>query len=575
MENEKHAAIDTSRFWGVLKPSLYAAGGFSFFINLMLLAPILYMLQVFDRVLTSRSEPTLYMLTLITAIALVSMSFVDLARSRLMMALGRRIDEMLGERVLKNLILHASSVSRSGYVHGLKDIATLRGFFTGNNIIALFDAPWLIFFILVIFLFHPVMGMIAVLGSAILVLLAWLNEKTNRGDLERYQESTRRSGAFMDQGVRNADVLNSMGMTTRFSARWKQANDETLERMRGTNDRMSAILSASKFIRQSIQVTMMGVGVYLVIHDNLSPGIMIAATILLGRAMAPVESLIGNWNGLVAARSSYNRLAGMFPEIFAEAEKQPLPAPQGRVQVERAYLAGKSAETPIIRHVDLDLPAGKSLAILGPSGSGKSSLAKLIVGVWTPTSGHVRVDGADLAQWDKDFLGRHVGYLPQDVELFQGTISDNIGRFDNTNPEAILAAAKAAHAYDLILRLPDGFDTGIGNGGIQLSAGQAQRIGLARALYDNPCIVVLDEPNANLDAEGEQALVQTLVELKNRGATVIMITHKPALVAPMDYLLVMREGRVELLGPRDDVLAKLGVQPMPHPVSTEKAGASS
>ncbi|MEW6133758.1 MAG: type I secretion system permease/ATPase [Pseudomonadota bacterium] len=571
----KPVAIDTSRFWEVLKPSLYAAGGFSFFINLMLLAPILYMLQVFDRVLTSRSEPTLYMLTVIAVIALVAMAFVDLARSRLMTALGRRIDEMLGERVLKNLILHASSVSRGGYVHGLKDIATLRSFFTGNNIIALFDAPWLIFFILVIFLFHPVMGVIAVLGSAILLLMAWVNEKTNRADIERYQDATRRSGAFMDQGVRNADVLNSMGMTSRFSARWKKSNDETLDRMLGANTRMSAVLSASKFIRQSIQVTMMGVGVYLVIHDNLSPGIMIAATILLGRAMAPVESLIGNWNGLVAARSSYGRLAEMFPEIFADGARQPLPAPSGRIQLERVYLAGKSADNPIIRHVDLDLPAGKSLGILGPSGSGKSSLAKLIVGVWTPTSGHVRIDGADIAHWDRDFLGKHIGYLPQDVELFQGTISDNIGRFDDSDPEAILSAARAAHAYELALHLPDGFDTELGSGGIQLSAGQAQRIGLARALYRKPRIVVLDEPNANLDAEGEQALVQTLVELKNRQTTVIMITHKPALVAPMDYLLVLREGRVELLGPRDEVLSRLGVQPMPHPVPADKAGASS
>lgn len=575
MNKDKPAAIDTSRFWAVLKPSLYAAGGFSFFINLMLLAPILYMLQVFDRVLTSRSEPTLYMLTVIAVIALVSMAFVDVARSRLMMALGRRIDEMLGERVLKNLILHASSVSRGGYVHGLKDIATLRSFFTGNNVIALFDAPWLLFFILVIFLFHPVMGVIAVVGSVILLLLAWVNEKTNRADMERYQDATRRSSQFMDQGVHNADVLNSMGMTSRFSARWKQSNDETLDRMQGANTRMSAIVSATKFIRQSIQVTMMGVGVYLVIHDNLSPGIMIAATILLGRAMAPVESLIGNWNGLVAARSAYARLTEMFPEIFAEHERQPLPAPAGRVQIERAYLAGKSADNPIIRHVEFDLPAGKSLAILGPSGSGKSSLAKLIVGVWSPTSGHVRIDGADIAHWDRDFLGKHIGYLPQDVELFPGSIRDNIGRFDDANPEAVLAAAKAAHAYDLILRLPDGFDTELGSGGIQLSAGQAQRIGLARALYDNPRLIVLDEPNANLDAEGEQALLQTLLDLKNLGSTVIMVTHKPALVASMDYLLVLREGRVELLGPRDEVLAKLGIQTMPHPVSAEKTGASS
>lgn len=575
MKVSNQATIDTSRFWSALRPSLYVAGVFSFFINLMLIGPILYMLQVFDRVLTSRSEPTLYMLTLVVAIALVAMVFVDVARGRLMQIVGRRVDEMLGEPVLKNLIRHASSVSRSGYVHGLKDIATLRGFFTGNNVIALFDAPWLVFFIFIIFMFHPWMGVTALVGSIILLCLAWLNEKTNRKEIERYQDSTRRSSSFMDQGIRNADVLNSMGMTERFSARWEHANAETLDRMQGTSASMGAILSASKFVRQAIQVTMMGLGVYLIIHDNLSPGIMIAGTILLGRAMAPVESLIGNWNGLVAARAAYGRLAKLFPEIFADTTKQPLPAPEGAIRVERVYLAGNTPDTPIIRQADLELPAGKSLAILGPSGSGKSSLAKLIVGVWTPSGGHVRIDGADISQWDGTYLGRFVGYLPQDVELFPGTVADNIGRFETDNPDGILEAAKAAHAYDLILHLPNGFDTRLGEGGIQLSAGQAQRIGLARALYGKPRMVVLDEPNANLDAEGEQALVHTLNALRTQGVTLIMITHKPSLVASMDYLLVMREGRVDVIGPREQVLAKLGVQSMPHPVAAVRTGVSS
>jgi PrtD family type I secretion system ABC transporter len=313
---------------------------------------------------------------------------------------------------------------------------------------------------------------------------------------------------------------------------------------------------------------MMGLGVYLVIHDNLSPGIMIAATILLGRAMAPVESLIGNWNGLVAARSAYERLAKLFPAIFDETRRQALPTPEGRIQVERIYLAGSAKDHPILRQVDFDLPAGKSLGILGPSGSGKSSLAKLIVGVWPSTSGHVRIDGADIRHWDETQVGPHIGYLPQDVELFPGSIAENIGRFDTADGEAILQAAKAAHAYEVILRLPDGFNTSLGDGGIQLSAGQAQRIGLARALYGQPRIVVLDEPNANLDAEGEQALIQALTELKAQRSTVILITHKPSLVAGMDYLLVMREGRVEVLGPRDEVLAKFGVSTMPHPSAT-------
>ena len=515
------------------------------------------MLQVFDRVLTSRSLPTLYMLTLLVGISLVSMALVDMARGRLMVLAGRKVDALLGERVLKHLIRNASAVNRTASLYGLKDIATLRGFLTGNSVISLFDAPWLVIFIVIIFLFHPLMGGVAVLGSVSLVLRAWLNEKTSRQELERYQDITRRASQFMDQGVRNADVLNSMGMTRQFAAKWEALNTSALVRMQATSGRMGGILAASKFVRQSIQIVMMGVGVYLVIHDNLSPGIMIASTTLLGRAMAPVESLIGNWSGLVAARSAYARLLKLFPVIFDDTQRQLLPAPQGRIQVERAYLAGSDKDHPILRQVDFDLPAGKALAILGSSGSGKSSLAKLIVGVWLPTSGHVRIDGADLRHWDPNQLGPCLGYLPQDVELFPGTIAENIGRFDISNREAIIQAAQAAHAYELILRLPEGFETKLGEGGIQLSAGQAQRIGLARALYGQPTIVVLDEPNANLDAEGEQALLQALSELTSQGCTLILITHKPGLVGSMDYLLVMRDGRVELLGPREEVISRL------------------
>jgi PrtD family type I secretion system ABC transporter len=565
MTSGKPSEPTTSRFWSALKPTLLLAGLFSFFVNLMLLAPILYMLQVFDRVLASRSEETLVMLSIAAAIALLGMGLVDHARGRLLLAGGRRIDEMLGERVLKNLIRNASSVGRAGYVHGLKDVATLRGFFSGNNIIAMFDAPWLVFFILLIFLFHPWLGATALIGSLLLLALAWTNEKMNRGDLEQYQESGRRNGQMMDQGIRNADVLNSMGMSSVFAARWGRANAESLDHMQLASANMGAIHTTSKLLRQAIQVTMMGLGVYLVIDHQMTPGVMMAATILLGRAMAPVESLIGNWNGLVAARSAYGRLEKLFPEIFLDRQRTPLPPPKGEIRIEKVYLAGRTPNTPIIRQAELELPAGKSLGILGPSGSGKSSLARLMVGVWRPTSGHVRIDGADMDQWDPDFLGKHMGYLPQDVELFAGTVAENIARFSSPDDAAVLEAARRAHAYELVLGLPDGFDTRLGDGGIQLSAGQAQRVGRARALYGKPSIVVLDEPNANLDADGERALLRTLETLKQEGATVVMITHKPSLVPTMDYLLVMREGRIELMGPRDQVLARMGMGPQAAP----------
>lgn len=536
------------------------AGLFSLFVNLMLLGPTLYMLQVYDRVLTARSVPTLMMLTIGVGIALFSMSLVDFARGRLLALGARQIDDMLGRRILRQVITNASALGRNGYIHGLKDVATLRTFLAGNNVVALFDTPWLLFFIVVIFLFHPWMGGLAVVGALLLLILAWLNETTNRRELERYQEAARRGGQLIDQGLRNADVLNSMGMAERFAENWARQNTAALDQMQQTGIRMGGVLAVSKFLRQFIQIAMMGLGAYLVIHDNLSPGIMIAGTILLGRAMAPVESLIGNWNGLVAARSAYARLAQLFPQVFDETPRHPLPPPQGSVQVENVFLAGASKDHPILQQIRFDLPAGHALAILGPSGSGKSSLAKLIAGVWAPTAGHVRIDGSDVRHWADAQLGQYLGYLPQDVELFSGTIAENIGRFDTQDREAITAAAKAAHAYDLIVRLPDGFETRLGEGGIQLSAGQAQRIGLARALYGCVRLVILDEPNANLDAEGEQALMRTLQELKANQVTVILITHKPSLVSTMDALLIMRDGRVELVGPRDEVLARLNGQ---------------
>ncbi|MBX3670856.1 MAG: type I secretion system permease/ATPase [Rhodocyclaceae bacterium] len=547
-----------SRLISELKPILWVAAGFSLFINLMLLGPTLYMLQVFDRVLTSRSLPTLYLLTLVIVLCLLAMTLVDLARARLLALAGRRIDELLGGRYLVYLIRCAGSVNRSESLYGLKDIATLRNFLTGSNVISLFDSPWLAIFILVIFLFHPGLGLIALLGSAALVLIAWINERTNRNELDRYQDTMRRAAQFMDQGIHNADVLNSMGMTSRFAEKWVNLNRYALNCMQGVSFRMSVLLSMSKFVRQSIQVIMMGYGAYLIIHDNLSPGIMIAGTTLLGRALGPVESLIANWNGLVAARSAFDRVVKLFPAIGDALERQPLPPIQGRLQVQRVILSGRNKEHIILRQIDFELPAGQTLGIVGPSGSGKSSLAKVIAGVWSPTSGHVRIDGAEIDHFDQSQIGACRGYLPQDVELFPGTIAENIGRFDSSDRDAILRAAMAAHAYDLVLQMPEGFETRLGQGGIQLSAGQAQRIGLARALYGSPRIVILDEPNANLDTEGEQALLQALAELKRQGTTVLLVTHRPSLLSGIDHLLVMREGRVEILGPREDVMTRLG-----------------
>lgn len=566
-------SAEEAGFFRRFRPFFVYAGVFSVFINIALLAPMLYMLQVFDRVLVSRSSETLVMLTLATVVALAAMTVIDYVRMRLLLAAGRQLDVALGKPMVRHLIDGASGVVRTSYTHGLRDVATLRAFLSGNNLIALFDAPWLIVFTTLIFLFHPWLGVVSLIGAVLLFLLAFINERANRVTLETMADATRRGSSFIDQGLRNADVLNGMGMTQNFVTRWDKINTEVLDAMRVTGARMGTVQAVTKFMRQATQVAMMATGAYLVVAQNLTPGIMVATTILFGRAMAPMESLMGNWSNLVQARAAYRRLSAIIPDLLKEQHQTELPPPKGHILVEDAVVQGKTSDHTIIRRASLELAAGQSLAILGPSGAGKSSLAKLIAGVWRPNHGHVRLDGADMKSWPRDVVGRYLGYLPQDVELFPGTIAENIARFGEPDDAEVVEAARRAHAADLILRLPQGFDTVIGERGIQLSAGQAQRLGLARALYGRPVVVVLDEPNANLDAEGEAGLLRTLDTLRQDGVTVVMITHKPSLVTGMDQLLVMRDGLCELFGPRDQVLAKLGVTPHAHGTARPAAAA--
>jgi PrtD family type I secretion system ABC transporter len=529
---------------------------FSIFINLALLAPSLYMLQVFDRVLTSRSKETLIMLTLVAVIALLMMLALDFLRTLLLAKAGTALDRMLGEKVLSALVERGSQINRSDEIHGLRDVAILRGFLGGNSIIALFDLPWMLFYIGLIFLFHPLLGAVAILGGAILFVIAWSNEYFNRASIEKSQLAARKASHYIDQGVANVDAINAMGMTPGFVGKWKRMNEEVLAGTLATTERMGGISSVSRFVRQTIQIAMMGTGAYLVIDQHVSAGIMIATTIILGRALAPIESLIANWNNFVQARLAFGRLSHLFgPEGTRELTK--LPPPQGRLTVENVVLASKSIDRPIIRQVSFELQAGDALGVIGPSASGKSSLARLIIGIWQPSAGAVRLDGADIGRTERAEIGPFIGYLPQDVELFPGTVAENIARMGEANPEAVVKAAMSARVHELILRLPNGYDTAIGPGGHILSGGQMQRIGLARALFGNPKLLVLDEPNSNLDAEGEANLLLTLQELHQAKVTVVLVTHKPAVLKQMDKLLVMREGRMELFGPCEEVLLKL------------------
>jgi len=544
-------------FFRQFRPIFIHAGIFSFFINLIILVPSLYMLQVFDRVLTSRSNDTLLLLTLGTVIAMLVMFFLEVTRSRLMRGAGMLLDKRLGATVLSSLLDQETRAGSTPNVHGLKDAAALRNFLSGISIIALFDAPWLPFYILLIFVFNPMLGAVATVGSCLLIGLAWLNEKLSRGPVEEMQEASRAANRYIDVSMRNAEAVKAMGMRPAIVAHWQKKNEQVIQLQLISTDVSGWVNGLSKFLKQFLQTAMLGAGAYLVIRQHVTPGVMMAATVLMGRALAPVEGLLGSWKGLIEARVAYRRLTEQLKSIPETQDATELPPPKGNIAIERGFFHVKGSEKPILKDISFQLAGGESVGIIGPSASGKSSLARLLAGVWQPSSGTVRLDGADVAIWPREQLGRYIGYMPQDVELFPGTVSDNIARLSIVDSFAVITAAQKAGAHEMILHLPQGYDTIVGEGGVVLSGGQRQRISLARALYGTPKLVILDEPNSNLDADGEQALLHAIRTMKAEAVTVVMITHKPTLLTDIDRILVLRDGAIELYGPRDAVLAKL------------------
>ena len=541
------------------RPLLAYAALFSLFTNLLLLVPALYMLQVYDRVLTSRSNETLILLTVSAVIALAVMMLLDLLRTRLLAIGSLLLDKWLGPMVLQQLLSTTRNAGSPTDGHGLRDVEMLRAFLTGPAVLALFDAPWMVIFVLVIFLFHPVLGLIAAAGAIALLAVAVANERLMRQPLRDLQQHSRASGQFIELGLRNAEVINALGMAGTLTRRWEQRNDGVLELQRAVSRRSTFMTALSKFLRQFLQIAMLGAGAWLVVDQHVSGGVMIAATILLGRALAPVELLIAGWKGLIDARGAMQRLDSLLARQGRESVPVELPVPTGHLELERVVFMINGIEKPVIKGISFDLPAGEALGIIGPTASGKSTLARLIAGVWKPQGGTLRLDGADLANWPRERLGPYIGYVPQDVELFAGTIAENIARLGEVDSAAVVTAAQRAHAHDMILRLPKGYDTQVGEGGAALAGGQRQRIALARALYGDPRLIVLDEPNASLDAEGEEALAITLREVRQSGATLIVITHRPSLLinCEADKLLVLREGVAEMFGPLAEVMARV------------------
>jgi PrtD family type I secretion system ABC transporter len=535
------------------------AAGASLVLNLALLAPALYMVQVFDRVFGSRSVETLVMLTAITLLFLALAYFVDGVRARALSFAGRSLDRLLSPAALENALSAVASGPRRVDTDALRDIAQLRGLLNGGGILALFDAPWLPVYLLAITLMHPTLGLCALIGAVGLATVGVLNHWLTRGPAAAVVERSRTSLRTAEALARNAEAVVGMGMTRAAVQRWRSNHDELLGAQRSHAEASAALGAFARALRQALQVVTLGVGAWLVIDLQASAGVMIGATILLGRALQPVEHLIGGWRALVDARGAWRRL-GEHRTTARAAPRVALPAPNGRIDVERLTFSFAPSRPPQLKNVSFSLAPGESVGVIGPSASGKTTLVRLLLGLWAPQSGIVRLDGGDVALYDRDALGAHVGYVPQDVELFAGTVGENIARFGAVAGEAserIVRAAKLAHAHEMILHLPDGYDTEIGDAGAGLSGGQRQRIALARALYGDPRLVVLDEPNANLDAAGEVALLATLAALKERGTTVVLIAHHPALTAALDKILVLKAGALEMFGPSAAVRARI------------------
>lgn len=534
------------------------AGVFSAAVNVLMLTPIIYMLQVYDRVISSGSLSTLSMLTLLLTFLMLAMGGFEWVRSMILIAASNRIEHQLRRRVFDATFKNALVTGGSGNTsQPLNDLSSLRQFLTGNGLFAFFDAPWFPIYVAIMFIFHPLFGWVAILAGIVMVILAWANEAVTTKRLKDANSKANMVSSQVNGSLRNAEVIAAMGMTEDIRQRQQTQANEVLMLQTDASRSAGALTSISKTFRMLVQSLILGLGALLALRQEISPGMMIAGSLLLGRALAPIDMLVGTWKGFSVARAQYERLGQLLQNIPPEQEHMSLPAPVGELTLEQVAVVPPGSRTPVVRGVTLAMSPGEALGIVGPSASGKSSLARAILGIWPTAGGHVRLDGADIGNWDRGQLGPYLGYLPQDIELFDGTISENICRFGEEDPEKIVVAAKLAGVHDLILRLPDGYDTKIGATGGALSGGQRQRIGLARAVYGNPRLLVLDEPNSNLDDQGEKELVAAIQRIKSQGCTIVVISHRTMVLHSMDKILVMKEGAPVSFGPKDQVLASL------------------
>jgi ATP-binding cassette subfamily C protein EexD len=559
------------------RQSFVAVAVFSCGINVLFLVPAVYMLQVYDRVLTSGSQATLLMLTLIVLFLLATLGALEWVRTQIMVRVSQRIDALLGDRLFD--LSFRQALASGGVQSGaqpLQDLQALRQFATGPGLLAFFDAPWMPLYLLVMFAMHPWFGWLGVLSAAALLCISIANERSTAALLKSANQSASANQALLARTLRNAEAIEALGMLGNLRRRFRERSNEVIATQSRASAKGGRWVTLSRWLRLTLQSLALGLGAYLALANEISAGMLIAGAILLGRALYPIDQLTGVWKHFVNAREQYARIDEWLRRLPKAAERMALPAPTGRVSAESITVIPPGAQLPALRSVSFELAAGEVVGVVGPSAAGKTTLARVLLGIWPATHGKMRLDGADVYGWSRLELGPHLGYLPQDVELFDGTIAENIARFGAADSEQVVAAARLAGVHEMVLRFPQGYDTVIGPSAGVLTGGQRQRIALARALYGDPKLVVLDEPNSSLDEAGDSALLAALLALKARRTTVIVISHRTGVLPAIDKLLVLKEGQVAAFGPRDEVRRKLQAVPQPaaqHAVSV--AGASS
>jgi ATP-binding cassette subfamily C exporter for protease/lipase len=543
-------------------------GFFSLIANLLMLSPTLYMLQIYDRVLASQSELTLLFLTLIIIILFAFMAFAEWSRSRLLVRAGVRLDLALNARVFNASFDAYLGQSKHSLTDAFSQLTGIRQFLTGNGIIALFDAPWTPIYIFIVFMLHPLLGALAIVFALIQLLMAYIGHRMTYSWVENATKTESKSKAYLTSKLKNIEAVEAMGMLANLRARWLSLHLKHQAALAIASGKQQQQQALTKFVRYCMQSLTLGAAAMLVIEGELSVGAMIAANVLTSRALQPLDLFVGSWRGFVQAKGAYQGLDTLIRTHPEQDSEVHYPIPKGEITLKKLVASSPGRPLPILDNLNVVFKAGQVTAIIGPSGSGKSTLARCLLGIWPNKEGMVLLDNTPIENWNREQLGLHIGYLPQDVELLEGTLAENIGRYNEADSEKIIDAAKRAGIHDMILRFPMGYDTQAGEAGDMLSGGQKQRLGLARAIYGNPSLIVLDEPNANLDDVGESALLQAIQELKNQGKTVFLITHRRNILSVADYLLVLKEGKLVNYGLRDTVLATLTGSPQPSPSNT-------